>query len=58
MAQANKPSRVCVECGIHRQPNGKYAVCAHYAGRLRFRTAGYDLAAARDSSRCRVRLSS
>jgi hypothetical protein len=36
-----------VERGIYRQPNGKYAVCARRAGRLHFRTAGYDLRTAR-----------
>ena len=40
--------RVRVERGIYRQPNGKYAVCCRRAGRLRFRTVGFDLAAARD----------
>jgi integrase len=39
--------RIRVERGIYRQPNGKYAVCWRHAGRLRFRTAGFDLAAAR-----------
>ena len=41
------PGRVRVERGIYRQPNGKYAVCWRHAGRLRFRTVGFDLAAAR-----------
>ena len=41
------PARVRVERGIYRQRNGKYAVCWRHAGRLRFRTAGFDLAAAR-----------
>src|SRR5918995_1024747 len=41
------PSRVGVGRGIYRQPNGKYAVCWHHAGRLRFRTIGFDLAEAR-----------
>jgi integrase len=41
------PSRVRVERGIYRQPNGKYAVCWRHAGRLRFRTIGFDLAEAR-----------
>jgi integrase len=41
------PRRTRVERGIYRQPNGKYAVCARRAGRLHFRTAGTDLAAAR-----------
>jgi hypothetical protein len=36
-----------VERGIYRQPNGKYAVCWRHAGRLRFRTVGFDLAEAR-----------
>jgi hypothetical protein len=41
------PGRTRVERGIYRQPNGKYAVCCRHAGRLRFRTVGFDLAAAR-----------
>jgi integrase len=41
------PGRVRVERGIYRQPNGKYAVCWRHAGRLRFRTVGFDLADAR-----------
>jgi integrase len=41
------PGRVRVERGIYRQPNGKYAVCWRHAGRLRFRTVGFDIAAAR-----------
>jgi hypothetical protein len=41
------PGRARVERGIYRQPNGKYAVCWRHAGRLRFRTVSYDLAAAR-----------
>lgn len=41
------PGRVRVERGIYRQPNGKYAVCWRHAGRLRFRTIGFDLAEAR-----------
>ena len=40
------PGRVRVGRGIYRQPNGKYAVCCH-AGRLRFRTVGFDVAEAR-----------
>lgn len=36
-----------MERGIYRQPNGKYAVCTRHAGVLHFRTAGFDLAAAR-----------
>ena len=39
--------RVRVERGIYRQPNSKYAVCWRHAGRLRFRTVGFDLAEAR-----------
>jgi integrase len=39
--------RVRVERGIYRQPNGKYAVCWRHAGRLRFRTVGFDVAEAR-----------
>jgi integrase len=41
------PGRVRVERGIYRQPNGKYAVCWRHAGRLRFKTVGFDLAEAR-----------
>ena len=41
------PGRVRVERGIYRQPNGKYAVCWRHAGRLRFRTVGFELAEAR-----------
>jgi integrase len=41
------PGRVRVERGIYRQPNGKFAVCWRHAGRLRFRTVGFDLAEAR-----------
>jgi integrase len=41
------PGRVRVERGIYRQPNSKYAVCWRHAGRLRFRTVGFDLAEAR-----------
>jgi hypothetical protein len=33
--------------GIYRKPNGKYAVCWRHAGRLRFRTVGFDLVEAR-----------
>jgi integrase len=39
--------RTRVERGIYRQANGKYAVCWRHAGKLRFRTVGFDLAAAR-----------
>jgi hypothetical protein len=41
------PGRVRVERGIYRQPNGKYAVCWRHAGRLRFRTVGFDSGEAR-----------
>lgn len=41
------PGRVRVERGIYRQQNGKYAVCWRHAGRLRFRTVGFDVAEAR-----------
>jgi integrase len=41
------PGRVRVERGIYRQRNGKYAVCWRHAGRLRFRTVGFDVAEAR-----------
>lgn len=47
MAEAPKPRRARVERGIYRQPNGKYAVCTRRRGVLSFRTAGYDLTAAR-----------
>jgi integrase len=40
-------SRVRVERGIYRQPNGKYAVCFMLAGKPRFRTVAGDLGAAR-----------
>jgi hypothetical protein len=39
--------RVRAERGIYRQPNGKYAVCWRHAGRLRFRTVGFEVAEAR-----------
>jgi hypothetical protein len=39
--------RARVERGIYLQSNGKYAVCFRHAGRLRFRTIGFDLPAAR-----------
>jgi hypothetical protein len=41
------PGRVRVERGIYRQPNGKYAVCCRRAGRLHFRTVGFDIKDAR-----------
>jgi integrase len=41
------PGRVRVERGIYQQPNGKYAVCCRHAGRLHFKTVGFDLAEAR-----------
>jgi integrase len=44
---STRPRRVRVERGIYRQPNGKYAVCWRHAGRLRFRTVGFDVAEAR-----------
>ena len=47
------PGRVRVERGIYRQPNGKYAVCWRHAGRLRFRTVGFDLT---DAQRARLAL--
>jgi integrase len=40
-------SRVRVERGVYRQPNGKYAVCCMLAGKPRFRTVAGDLDAAR-----------
>lgn len=43
--------RARIERGIYMQPNGKYAVCWRHAGRLRFRTVGFDLAAARRERR-------
>jgi hypothetical protein len=48
------PGRVRVERGIYRQPNGKYAVCWCHAGRLRFRTVGFDLAEARCERRALI----
>jgi integrase len=39
--------RIRVERGVYCQPNGKYAVCWRHAGRLRFRTVGFDLVEAR-----------
>jgi hypothetical protein len=47
MGSSTGPCRIRVERGIYRQPNGKYAVCCRHAGRLWFRTVGFDLAAAR-----------
>jgi hypothetical protein len=44
---SSSPGRVRVERGIYRQPNAKYAVCWRHAGRLRFRTVGFDIAEAR-----------
>jgi integrase len=44
---STSPGRARVERGIYCQPNGKYAVCWRHAGRLRFRTVGFDLAHAR-----------
>jgi integrase len=41
------PAASASSAGIYRQPNGKYAVCWRHAGRLRFRTVGFDLAEAR-----------
>ena len=41
------PGRARIERGIYRQPNGKYAVCCRHAGRLHFRTVGFDLGEAR-----------
>jgi len=45
--QSTSRRRIRVERGIYRQANGKYAVCARQAGRLRFRTVGFDLERAR-----------
>jgi hypothetical protein len=47
MGSATSSRRVRVERGIYLQPNGKFAVCCRHAGRLRFRTVGRDLPAAR-----------
>lgn len=47
MGSASGWKRVRVECGIHRLPNGNYAVSARRAGRLWSRTVGSDLALAR-----------
>lgn len=47
MADGTKPHRTRVECGIYRQANGSFTVCARRAGRLHFRAAGGDLVAAR-----------
>ncbi len=44
---STSPGRVRVERGIYRQPNGKYAVCWRHAGRLHFRTVGFDVVEAR-----------
>jgi integrase len=46
-AKRKRASRVRVERGIYRQPNGKYAVCFMLAGKPRFRTVEGDLDAAR-----------
>jgi integrase len=48
LGSASSSRRVRVERGIYLQSNGKYAVCFRHAGRLRFRTVGFDLACARD----------
>ena len=42
---STSPGRTRVERGIYQQPNGKYAVCCMVAGKPRFRTVGFDLAA-------------
>jgi hypothetical protein len=47
LESASSSRRVRVERGVYLQPNGKYAVCFRHTGRLRFRTVGFDLAAAR-----------
>jgi hypothetical protein len=47
MPPTKHPSRIRVERGVYRQPNGNYAVCARRAGRLHFRTCGRDLQGAR-----------
>lgn len=47
MGSPSSPRRARVERGIYMQPNGKYAVCCRHAGKLRFRTVGFDLAVAR-----------
>lgn len=47
MGSPSSSRRARVERGIYMQPNGKYAVCCRHAGKLRFRTVGFDLAVAR-----------
>jgi hypothetical protein len=47
MGSASNARRARVERGIYLQSNGKYAVCCRHAGKLRFRTVGFDLAVAR-----------
>ena len=46
-SESSTHRRVRVERGIYRQANGKYVVCCRHAGRLRFRTVGFDLDLAR-----------
>jgi integrase len=46
-AKRKRASRVRVERGVYRQPNGKYAACFMLAGKPRFRTVEGDLDAAR-----------
>jgi hypothetical protein len=47
MGFASSSRRARVERGIYRQATGKYAVCFTHAGRLRFRTVGFDIASVR-----------
>jgi hypothetical protein len=47
MGSSSSSRRSRVERGIYVQSNGKYAVCCRHAGKLRFRTVGFDLAVAR-----------
>lgn len=54
MGSASSSRRVRVERGIYLQPNGKYAVCFRHAGRLRFRTVAFDLAAARHARKALI----
>ena len=46
-SESSTRRRVRVERGIYMQANGKYAVCCRHAGKLRFRTVGFDLDLAR-----------
>ena len=46
-SESSTRRRVRVERGIYMQANGKYAVCCRHAGKLQFRTVGFDLDLAR-----------